>query len=303
MRSKLMCLAVGTLVVLGACGGGKKPSTAQPVSSAGATVAPGGTTSVEGGAVVGGTPAAAGKTAAPKASAAAAAGAATAKPAGGGAVNAAPPGGANIPKAGNYLYVSSGSAQGATDPQPRTYENRETTIQYSDPKPVEGGTEITAKSGTEQGSQTTTNRWEKTRVLLLSIKIVSPQGNIECKYNTSSGGLEILRFPIKAEKFPQQSWSNESCSGTHDQEILGQEDVTAAGKTWKAWKVKIHDVQKFTIASGPGGVPATFDATIDRTILLIPDLGVEGKSDGTTDGSGGGQSFKSSNKSELKSYP
>lgn len=296
---RVRTLGIAVLLLVAACGGGdKKDAGGRASETAEATSAP-----------------AAGESAAPASGAAETAATGTAKPAtakpaapSGGTVAAAPAGQSNIPKAGKYVYLTSGTQEGVQPgATPTTYKDRETTVEFLEPKDADGGKEQKYRAGGEQGTSTTTTRWEKSRVLLLSVSFTSPQGNIECKFNTPAGGLEVAKFPIKAEKFPRQEWKNEQCEGSHEQEIVKEETVTAQGRSWKTWKILTTTRIKITFTSPGGGPlppgPQTIDTNVQSTQWLAPDLGTEVKSDSVNDFTFGGSTSKGNTARELKSFP
>jgi hypothetical protein len=198
------------------------------------------------------------------------------------------------PRLGKYVYDVEGTrrspfAQGE-QPIPKGTTSTTELLSATDVPP---GTEYTARTtSTEDNSATTTTktRWEATREVLLHIRIETSAATLECAYTPP---LETRHFPMKAEMFVKQSWSNEQCSGTAQITVIGQEDLTAAGRTWRAWKVKKHITLAF-----PG-----LDTTVDQIVWFSPDLGVDIKMDQTNEATFNQASIKSHTVSVVRSFP
>lgn len=299
MRIRYLAVLVAVLLLAGACGGDKKSTSASDTS---ATAAPAGGT--ESAAPAGGEGTQA--SAAPGSTASTA----TAKPADGGAavapttkpgtpapVKQAKPGEVNEPAIGKYVYHTTGTATSPFSTPPNQPQNvdRETTHEFTAKNSTDKGTEYTQGGGNQQGSQSTTYRWEATRILLVRTKISTPQGSIDCQYSTPEGGLLLAPIPIKAGTLPKQEWKNDQCEGTHELTIVGQEEVTdETGKTWKVWRAQAKTVAKFGVQ---------FDAAIDQTVWYSADLGWQVKSHQVTDAHFQGAQIKSDTTSVLKSHP
>jgi hypothetical protein len=169
-----------------------------------------------------------------------------------------------LPAPGDYVYDLTGSSTGLTGAAQPYPPGATQTIRVSPGPPGAGGTELqtVTTSPQEPSVQTTArSRWEPTRVRLLSTVIqLGPLANYPCTYDPAP---EIIRIPPAAGVFPQQSFSG-ACSGTLDVAVAGPENVTAAGRTWRTWKV--HSRSTFAMQVGLTG-------TIDTTMWLAPELG------------------------------
>lgn len=218
----------------------------------------------------------------------AAGGARTAAPTAGTTSQTSPPGtqpdGARIPKPGTYVYAVS-SPQGG---------GQETSVEIGPGRTVPGGTELSVRIG----SQVTTQRWERTRVLLLRLQLSTSEGDVECRFNTSAGGLELAHFPYRPETFPRQEWSNDRCSGFHQQQVVGQENLTVRGRTWSTWKVVTTTRLRIDLPT-EGGTPEPGDFTTRQTQWVAPDLGVDVKTESTSQSDGSSDTSTR----ELTAYP
>ncbi len=229
-------------------------------------------------------PAGATKTTAPAAAGTAAttAPAAAAKPA---------EGRANPPKDGTYVYSVSGTASDPFNPAapPQKYTGEQTnTVTHS-------GDVYTTESTTSERAGRTTIRTKHTtaNVTMLSLKSETAGGEFSCIFNPP---LVITKFPIKPETFPTQQLKGEgnACDGTLDITVVKKESVKdATGRAWDTWQAKV----KLTLKSD--------QLTLNQndTRWVSPELGVEIKSVGTTDGKFGPTTFKGSANSALKKYP
>lgn len=204
-------------------------------------------------------------------------------------------GGQNPPKDGTYTYTLDGTASDPTNPNapPRAYKGT-LTKKYS-----HSGNVYTEEQTTDQSAGRTTQRtrWESTRILLLYVKVETPQGDFSCEFNPP---LVIAHLPVRPETIPTQQFkgNGNACNGTLDVQIVRKEtSKDATGKAWSAWRVHI----KTTTKAGQ------FTTTGDDTRWIAPEIGVEVRSDGSSNtkigtGPTGGQ-FKATAKTALKSYP
>jgi hypothetical protein len=198
---------------------------------------------------------------------------------------------ANPPTDGTYVYSYSGTASDPFNPSgPPEKFNGELTTQSS-----HSGSTYTAEiTNSEQPGRTTIRtRWSSTKVEMLSLKTESAAGDFGCTFDPP---LLIIKFPIKPETFPTQTLKGEgnACNGSLDITIVKkttQKDAT--GKSWSVWEVKV----KTTLKSGQ------LTLTQQETRWLSPELGVEIRSNGTSDGKYAAQSFKTTSTSALKKHP
>ena len=283
MKKPLMLIAA-LVVLFAGCGKAKEANVNLGVTSA----SPGASTSAAPGA-------SSAPTATAKAGSSKAAGGSSPSTSKSGGVTTTPkpaaPGRSNPPKDGRYSYRADGIVQqGNTNPQ--TYSNQTITADDS-----HSGAIYSSTVQNSQGTTTTKTQWSSTKVTLVSIDIESPSGSFKCAYNPQP---TIVKFPIKAETYPQQklSGSGNACGGTLDISYLRKENVQdATGHTWSTWvvHVKTSTTVKFN------GTTTTI--TSDETRWVSPDLGVEIKSvsDGTQDSAFG--KSKSHVTLLLKSHP
>jgi hypothetical protein len=282
-----MALLAAALLLFAACGreGGKDESTlttsdasAGPTASAaaGSSAAPG---------------ASAGASAAPALGASAkpsAVAGATSAPA---AVKPPPEGRANPPKDGTYTYAYSGSA---SDPFNPTAPPSRFSGTLTNEHTHSGSVHTTETTNSETPGRTTIRtRWSTAKVEMLSLKNQSSAGEFGCTFDPP---LLITKFPIKPETYPQQQLKGEgnACSGTLDITIVKKETVKDGnGKAWSTWQVKV----KTTLKSDQ------LTITQNETRWIAPELGVEVKTNGASDGKYATQSFKTTSTSALKKYP
>lgn len=205
---------------------------------------------------------------------------------------AAPPAGrANPPADGTYRYTYSGTASDPFNPSgPPERFNGELTTEFS-----HSGNVYTAEiTNSEQAGRTTIRtRWSSVKVEMLSLKTESAAGEFGCTFNPP---LVITKFPVKPETYPTQELKGEgnACNGTLDITIVRnttQKDAT--GKSWNVWEARV----KTTIKSGQ------LTLTQNETRWVSPELGVEVRSNGSSDGKYAAQSFKTTSTSALKSHP
>jgi hypothetical protein len=204
---------------------------------------------------------------------------------------APPEGRANPPVDGTYVYAYSGTASDPFNPAgpPQKFNGELTTkISHS------GNTYTAEITNSEQAGRTTIKtRRSSTKVEMLSLKTESAAGDFGCTFDPP---LTITKFPIKPETFPTQQLEGEgnACDGQLDITVVRkttQKDAT--GKSWSVWEVKV----KTTLKSGQ------LTLTQQETRWASPDLGVEIRSDGSSDGKYAGQSFKTTSTSSLKKHP
>jgi hypothetical protein len=256
MRKPLL-VAATIVVLLAACGKSKQTSvnlgvpSATPASSSAAK--PGATPSA---AKASSTPATTKSSGGSSSSSTTAK--ATAKP--------AAPGSANAPKDGTYTYRADGSVT-QNGSKPQTYNNQTITA-----KNTHSGTTYTSTESTSQGTTTSKDQWTSTGVKLLSISIQNPAGTFSCTYNPP---LQIIKFPIKPETYPQQklSGSGNACGGTLDIQVVKQENASdASGHSWSTWLVHVKTVSNIKTQYGNATI------SMDEMRNFSPDLGVEIKS-------------------------
>lgn len=218
---------------------------------------------------------------------------------GGPAPAPAPEGGVNRPKAGNYVYDLDGKATDPTNPAAGQQSFPEDAEAYVDIS--HNGDVTTSERSSSEGAGvfTTRTRWEPTQILLLSVKIETQLGDFSCTFDPP---LVIAHIPLKPETIPDQEFKGQgnACNGKLGIQVVRQETTTdATGKSWPAWQIKVH-----TEASS-----GQFSQTSDETQWFAPDLGVEVRSDGTSNGTvqvgptGPPQSFSAETKTALKTYP
>lgn len=234
-------------------------------------------------------------TAGPQATATASASAA---PGGDGATQTAKPasqGGVNTPKDGSFVYTYKGESTDPFNPAapPQSFDG-ELTIDSSH----QGNIYTSEQTNTEEpGRVTTRTRWEATRILLLSYKTETGGGDFSCTFDPAP---VILKIPIQPEKFPTQTLkgSGNACDGSFDLEVVAKESVKdAAGTSWSTWRIKVRlqlGNEQFTL-------------TTNQTQWFSPDLGIEIKTEETSNGEvrtpGGSQQFSGKSNSVLKSHP
>ena len=219
----------------------------------------------------------------PNATAAAAAAPAAVKP--------PPEGRANPPRDGTYTYAYSGSASDPFNPTaPPSKFNGTLTNDITHSGNVY--TSETTNSETP-GRTTIRTRHSSVKVEMLSLKTESPAGEFAC---TFSPPLLITKFPIKPETYPQQPLKGEgnACDGTLDITIVKKETVKDGnGRAWSTWQAKI----KTTLNSDQ------LTITQNETRWVSPDLGVEIRSNGSTEGKYATQRFTTTSTSALKKHP
>ncbi len=227
--------------------------------------------------------------------------AATATPTAPGGATAAPQtepvaeGGVNTPKDGRYTYTYSGESTDPFNPSaPPERFSGELVKEYSHQDNVY--TEEQTNSETP-GRFTTRTRWEATKIFLLSFSTETAGGDFRCTFDPP---LTIANIPIKPGTIPTQNFKGEgnACNGKLDITVERKEDVKdAAGRTWSTWRTKVR------IETGN----SQFTNASDETTWLSPELGVDVRSDGVTNGEirtpTGSQKFSGKAASALKSNP
>jgi hypothetical protein len=168
------------------------------------------------------------------------------------------------PAPGDYVYDLTGSSTGLTGVSQPYPAGATQTVRVGPGVAAAGGTEyeVVQTSPQEPAVRTTVrSRWEPGLVRLVSTVIqLSGLANYPCTYNPSP---TVFHIPPVAETLPAQSFAGD-CSGTLDVTISGPETVTAAGRSWRTWKV--HSRSTFAMGVGLTG-------TIDTTAWLAPELG------------------------------
>jgi hypothetical protein len=198
---------------------------------------------------------------------------------------------ANPPADGTYVYNYSGEASDPFNPAgPPTKFSGELTNEIS-----HSGSTYTAEiTNSEQPGRTTIKtRWSAAKVEMLSLQTESAAGDFGCTFNPP---LLITKFPIKPETFPTQQLKGEgnACNGSLDITVVRKTTAAdATKKSWSVWEVKV----KTQIKSGQ------LTITQNETRYVSPELGVEVKSVGTSDGQYAAQKFKTSSTSTLKRHP
>lgn len=214
-------------------------------------------------------------------------------------VQPAPEGGVNRPRAGTYVYNLDGKASDPTNPTAPEREYREDAEVFADVSHSGDVTTMERSTSEEGGVFTTRTRWEVGRVLLLSVKTEVPiLGTFSCSFDPP---LLIATLPIKPETFPTQEFkgSGNACNGKLDITVVQQEPSSDAnGKSWSTWQIKVH-----TEASS-----SQFSTVSDDVRWFSPDLGMEIRTDGKTNGSfktqaGTSQNFSSESHTALKKHP
>ncbi len=208
-------------------------------------------------------------------------------------VEPAPEGRLNRPRAGRYLYDLEGSRSGPGTVSEQPYgDGARVTIDVS----AEGDV-YTARSSTnqEQGATTNRTRFDAEGVLLEYTRLDSPFASFECTYTPP---VRILRYPLKAETYPAQEWSNSDCSGSVDIRVTGQAEIQAAGRTWTTWVVESVTDYRFG---------TSVEGRMEGTTWYAPDLGTAVRNDmrnqGTFTSTGSSQSFSSHQVTTLLQHP
>jgi hypothetical protein len=285
---KMLAVLAAAMMLLAACGreGTQDESTLTSESSAptassdaGATDAPGASAQASAAAGAG-----AGASTAPSSAARTAAPATSSR--------AAPAEGrANPPADGTYVYSYNGTASDPFNPSgpPEKFAGELTrTLSHS------GTTYTDETTNSEQPGRTTIKtRWTSAKVEMLSLKTESAAGDFGCVFDPP---LLITRFPVKPETYPKQTLKGEgnACNGSLEITIVRnttQKDAT--GKAWKVWEAKVRT----TLKSGQ------LTLTQNETRWVSPELGVEIRSNGSSDGKYATQSFKTTSTSSLKKHP
>lgn len=193
----------------------------------------------------------------------------------------------NHPKQGIYVYALSGSGTEVGGSRRSYPEGSESRVEFK------GGPDeysIQTSSSQDPNRRTTIRtRWEPNRVLLLQTVLSTGAGDIPCNYEPP---VEIVHIPVKPETWTQ-TWSNQQCNGTAELTVHGMEDVAAAGRTWRTWKVSTKTTYSFGAITG----------TLTATEWLSPDLGTSVKGEEHNEGKFGAQPFTSDTATMLKTYP
>jgi hypothetical protein len=203
----------------------------------------------------------------------------------------APEGQYNDPKVGTYTYDIEGEANDPLNPTapPEKYKGEATTE-------ISRSGDVTTREDTtseQPGRFTLRTKRESTRVLLLSFKAETAAGDFSCELDPP---LVIIKFPVKPEKFPTQTFKGQgnACSGKLDIEVLRQEAAKdASGKSWQTWVAKVRQEVK----SGQ------LNQVTNQTRWVSPDLGIEIKGEQQSSGQFGTQKFEANGSAVLKDYP
>ncbi len=211
------------------------------------------------------------------------------------AVERAAEGEVNRPKEGEYVYSYESESTNAATPtaSPRRSSPDAELISAVN----EDGDVTTTNEKTTEGAATASSqwRWSDDRVVELSFETKTSQGSAGCKFDTP---IEVLRLPIKKEKYDTQEFdgSGTSCDGQRTITIEDTEDTKDdGGTTWSTWRIRIETEVRAT------GV--TNRSTIIR--WFSPDLGKDIRTETTSElvNASGGVSARGESTSVLKTYP
>lgn len=189
-------------------------------------------------------------------------------------VDAAPEGGVNRPREGTYTYTYESRQTNASTPDAAPRRSKANATYTS--KVSRDGDVYTFADSSSEGPAVATRkqRWEDDRVLEVSSEITTDDQQAGCTY---SEPIEVLRIPLKEEKFPPQELegSGTNCNGTRTLAVEGREDVLDdAGLTWSTWRITSETVIKTDVG-------LTQRSTDTR--WFSPDLGKDVKLEGTTE--------------------
>ncbi len=201
----------------------------------------------------------------------------------------------NQPKAGTYTYDLEGKASDPFNPAAgeQAFDGEMSAkISHS------GAVTTREQTNSEQpGVTTVRTKRETDRIVLLSFKQETAQGDFSCTFDPAP---EIAHIPVKVEKFPTQQLKGQgnACGGTLNIDVQRKETVPdATGKTWDTWRILVDqttETSQFKIHS------------ID-TRWISPDLGVEVASNGKTNGEikagATSQKFSGTAKTALRKRP
>lgn len=189
-----------------------------------------------------------------------------------GPVRTAEPGKTQPPKDGRYTYDFSGKGTDPANPSgpERSFEGES----YTDVSHSADVYTFETTNSEEAGRTTTRTRWSASKVELLEISIETPIGTYGCKFDPP---LVITKFPVKPESYPTQTFKGEgnACNGKLDITIVRQEAATdATGRSWNTWRVKVRTEVRST----------NLTAITNETRWASPDLGIEIRSEATSNG-------------------
>jgi hypothetical protein len=201
----------------------------------------------------------------------------------------------NTPKDGRYVYTYKGEASDPFNPTapPEPFDG-ERTVEVSH----SGNVYTSEETNTEMpGRFTLRTRWEPSRIQLLSFQTETAAGDFNCNFDPP---LLIAKIPIRPETFPTQPFkgSGNACEGKLDITVERQEAMKdTTGRSWSTWRIRVK------LQAGND----QFTSTTDQTQWFSPDLGIEVRADGTSQGEfrtpTGSQRFEGKSTSVLKSHP
>ena len=201
----------------------------------------------------------------------------------------------NRPREGTYVYDYASESTNASTPTAsprRAAEEAELTSKVS-----HDGDVITTEEKSSEGPAVATSRWRWSDdgAVELSFETKTQQATSGCRFEKP---IEMLRIPIKAEKFEKQSFdgTGTSCNGERTVTVERMEDVEdEEGKTWPTWRMVIE-----TSVRGQG---LTNRSTVVR--WFSPELGKDIKIETTSElvNASGSVSARGESTSVLKAYP
>lgn len=166
---------------------------------------------------------------------------------------------ASPPRPGSYVYSVNRS-----DPS-ETFTDRVRT------RRVSGGHRIIIDSRSSRSSATahTVLRWQSDRVLLEATNVTIGDGLVfDCPVDVQ---VELVRFPLKPERYPLRQWRNDQCSGAIHTRVAEFVDLKMLGRSWRVARM----VTRMTVATTSADGEHTFRNSYTETRWFSVELGKE----------------------------
>lgn len=128
---------------------------------------------------------------------------------------------------------------------------------------------VDSRSSRSDATATTVLRWRPSRVLLDAHHVRLGSGQeFRC---VIGGDVELLRFPLKPERYPVRQWRNDRCSGAARTTVHEFVDITLFDRSWTVART----VTRMTITTTSTDGEHTFENTYTETSWFSPELGKE----------------------------
>lgn len=172
----------------------------------------------------------------------------------------APEGRTNLPAPGSYVYDVSGTRTSGGRRSPAAEKER--TITVSQHRTGDTFTEIPIRNG--DSGPTTNTLWGPESVMLRQMFAEASDGRFECNF---SPPLTYLKLPIEKSDYAKETYADVQCSGGQEVKVLGPSETSAAGRTWRVWRIRrVFDLKV---------APLAVELHTDTVHFYSPDVGAD----------------------------